>query len=175
MERPGSRFDPPDVADRRGQARARLRRFLAAGFSLVGIGLLLSIGSRTGRSPDSVPDEPLAHTRPIHLVTEDVQRYSNEHGRLSVEVAAVADGKGTVLGFGAHRLGHRSCADESTPFEIGSVPKAFTGILWTLRIARGELTLDTRIAELLPKGWSLSGPVNQFTPECLTTHNSGLP
>ena len=172
---PDSLSEPADVADRGHQARVRLRPLLAVGCVCVGIGVLWFIGVRIGISPNSVPHQPLAHNRLESLVTEHVQRDFNAQSRVGLVIAAIADGKETVLGYGARHLGHRSPVDENTLFEIGSITKAFTGILLARQIESGELTLDTRIAELLPRGWSLSESASQVTLEHLTTHTSGFP
>ncbi|WP_026929948.1 serine hydrolase domain-containing protein [Glycomyces tenuis] len=57
-------------------------------------------------------------------------------------------------------------------FEIGSISKGVTGLLYAEAIARGEIEPTTRLAELLP----LEGtPVGRVTLESLSTHRSGLP
>jgi CubicO group peptidase (beta-lactamase class C family) len=58
------------------------------------------------------------------------------------------------------------------PMEMGSVTKVFTGLLVADAVLRGELTLSTRVDELLfGENW---GGV-AMTVEHLATHTSGLP
>lgn len=66
--------------------------------------------------------------------------------------------------------------DANTVFEIGSITKVFTGILLADAVGRGEVTLETPLAELAPEGVtvpSFEGKV--ITLEHLATHMSGLP
>lgn len=55
-------------------------------------------------------------------------------------------------------------------FEIGSISKGLTGLLFADMISRGEVTADTRVGDLLPVG----GPVAGVTLAQLATHHSGL-
>ena len=56
-------------------------------------------------------------------------------------------------------------------FEIGSITKGLTGLLFADMVARGEVTPTTTVGALLP----VSGPVADVTLEQLATHRSGLP
>lgn len=63
----------------------------------------------------------------------------------------------------------------TTPFEIGSITKVFTGILLSEAVERGELRLDDPLAKVLP-GWKIPEvETRQITALDLTTHTSGLP
>ncbi|MCW2815020.1 MAG: beta-lactamase, partial [Nocardioides sp.] len=57
-------------------------------------------------------------------------------------------------------------------FEIGSVSKGVTGLLYADALARGEVTGSTRLGDLLPLGDS---PAAGVTLGTLATHRSGLP
>jgi len=63
-------------------------------------------------------------------------------------------------------------ATDDTRFEIGSISKAFTGLLLADSIDRGEVTARTRVGDLLDLG---DAPVADVTLEQLATHRSGLP
>ena len=64
-------------------------------------------------------------------------------------------------------------ADADTRFELGSVTKGVTGMLVAEAVDRGELTLDSTVADLAPE---LAGsPVGPVTVRELCTHTSGLP
>jgi CubicO group peptidase (beta-lactamase class C family) len=57
-------------------------------------------------------------------------------------------------------------------FEIGSISKGFTGLLYADAIARGEVTPDATLGDFLP----LDGaPASSIRLKTLTTHMSGLP
>ena len=61
-------------------------------------------------------------------------------------------------------------------FEIGSISKAFVGVLAAEMIARGELKLDEPLSALLPKGATApSFDGKRITLADLLTHTSGLP
>jgi CubicO group peptidase (beta-lactamase class C family) len=63
------------------------------------------------------------------------------------------------------------CEDDSD-FEIGSISKGVTGLLYVDAIERGEVTRATRLGELLPLEGSVAGDI---TLEAVATHRSGLP
>jgi CubicO group peptidase (beta-lactamase class C family) len=62
-------------------------------------------------------------------------------------------------------------AEPDARFEIGSISKGLTGLLFADMIARGEVTADQQLGTLL----DVSGPLAKVTLEQLATHHSGLP
>ena len=89
------------------------------------------------------------------------ERYVGPGHRLAV--AVITDDSMTFAGRGAN---------EHSPFEIGSVSKAITGLLLADSVKRGEVTLDQQVGSLLPLG---DTEVASVTLEDLATHYSGLP
>ena len=84
-----------------------------------------------------------------------------------VSVVYIEDGSVRFAGFGA---------DEHTEFEIGSVSKTFTAALLADAVERGEVTLETTVAEIL--GPDLDDPdaeIGTVTLAELASHRSGLP
>jgi CubicO group peptidase (beta-lactamase class C family) len=66
--------------------------------------------------------------------------------------------------------------DDRTIYEIGSITKVFTALLLADAVVRGEVTLDTPIAKLLPPDTVLpDGAGDRITLRMLATHTSGLP
>lgn len=57
-------------------------------------------------------------------------------------------------------------------FEIGSISKGFTGLLYVDALQRGEITPDSTLGDLLPLG---DVPAARLTLASLSTHHSGLP
>lgn len=57
-------------------------------------------------------------------------------------------------------------------FEIGSISKGVTGLLYVDALARGEITQATTLGDLLPLG---DVPAGAVTLASLATHSSGLP
>lgn len=84
--------------------------------------------------------------------------------RHPVAAAALVSGQGVVVA----GLGAGLDAD----FEIGSITKGVTGLLYADALARGEIGKDTTVGELLPLG---DVPAARVTLRSLTTHRSGLP
>jgi CubicO group peptidase (beta-lactamase class C family) len=89
---------------------------------------------------------------------------------------------GVIDNGGAHyySYGHGSAAvdtiNERTVFEIGSVSKAFTGILLAQMIERGDVRLNDPISLYLPKSARIPSVVgDSITLLQLATHSSGLP
>lgn len=69
-----------------------------------------------------------------------------------------------------------SAPDADTVYEIGSVTKVFTAIALAVAVARGEVTLDTPVAALLPEGAIVPGFEGEaITLAHLATHTSALP
>ncbi len=64
-------------------------------------------------------------------------------------------------------------ADASTRFEIGSITKALTGMLLADSVQRGEISLETVVADILPA--TASADFGSLTMKELCTHTSGLP
>ncbi|MDA3645051.1 beta-lactamase family protein [Saccharopolyspora indica] len=62
--------------------------------------------------------------------------------------------------------------DLDADFEIGSIAKAVTGLLYADALTRGEIAPDTSLGELLPLG---DVPAARVTLRSLSTHRSGLP
>jgi CubicO group peptidase (beta-lactamase class C family) len=63
-------------------------------------------------------------------------------------------------------------ADERTPFEIGSLSKTFCGAVLMDMVAKGEVTLDTTVSEIIGAPGSQLADV---TLRELASHTSGLP
>lgn len=89
---------------------------------------------------------------------------------------AIIDSSGTYFfNFGKTSADGKK-VDENTIYEIGSISKVFTGILLAQQILDGDLAIDTKVNEMLPK--SVQVPVKgeqEITLGHLTDHTSGLP
>ena len=82
---------------------------------------------------------------------------------------------GTIDATGRAVYGYgKSPPDGRTIFEIGSVTKTFTATLLAEMVMRGEVTLDTPVADLLPKDVRIPSD-GMVTLRHLATHTSGLP
>ncbi|WP_240796327.1 beta-lactamase family protein [Streptomyces sp. RFCAC02] len=84
--------------------------------------------------------------------------------RHPVAAAAVVTPRGTTTA----GLGAPLDAD----FEIGSISKGITGLLYAEALARGEIGAESTLGDLLPLG---DAPAAGVTLRSLSTHRSGLP
>lgn len=75
-----------------------------------------------------------------------------------------------VVAPGGTTLVVRGASTESD-FEIGSVSKGITGLLYTDAVERGEVAPTTQLGDLLP----VQGAAGGVTLGALSTHTSGLP
>ena len=76
------------------------------------------------------------------------------------------------------RASSGSSAQTITPetvFEIGSISKTFTTLLYQIALDGALVKPADRVGELLPAGLNLPAPVSAITLEDLATHRSGLP
>jgi D-alanyl-D-alanine-carboxypeptidase/D-alanyl-D-alanine-endopeptidase len=85
----------------------------------------------------------------------------------SVAYAVVRDGRPTTGGFGG--------AEPESVFQIGSVTKAFTGLLLADLLERGQLELTDPAEKYLPGARSAKPKENGVTLLDLATHTAGLP
>jgi CubicO group peptidase (beta-lactamase class C family) len=83
--------------------------------------------------------------------------------RHPVFAAATVDGAGITLAVRG--------AEIDADFEIGSISKAFTGLLYAEAVARGEIAPTTTLGDLLPLG---DAPAARITLRSLSIHRSGL-
>ena len=104
-----------------------------------------------------------------------------EHGlNAGIVVGIVEDHDGKAVtdywSFGVMKAGESRKVDEKTIFEIGSITKAFTGLLLADMVGRGDVRLDDAISKYLPSGVKApSRDGKAITLVSLATHRSGLP
>lgn len=148
-------------------SRGRTRRLVGVGALLaVGAALLpgCTVGDPTGGAGD--PSPPPTHvgsgeTGDPELLEAIGGSFRDPYDRAAV---ALVDGDDVRTAF--------VDADETTPFELGSITKPLTGLLLAAAIERGEVGLDDPVGEHLELGAS---DVASVTLEQLATHRSGLP
>lgn len=97
----------------------------------------------------------------------------DEDGYRGVAVAVLDDGEVRFAGLGSAGPDRATGVDEHTRFEIGSIPKALTGMLLADLAATGKVRLDDRVGDLVP-GTALEQTGDATLAE-LATHRSGLP
>jgi CubicO group peptidase (beta-lactamase class C family) len=123
----------------------------------LGAALALAVAALVRPAPSTLPRTGTGDAELAALAREVVGP-----GRPALAVAAVtAHGTRTAV------LG----AAPDARFEIGSITKGLTGLLFADMIARGEVTPTTAVGALLP----VRGPLAAVPLEQLATHRSGLP
>jgi len=97
----------------------------------------------------------------------------------SVTVGIIDGDTEFTLGVGALSKDDASVPDGDTVYEIGSISKVFTGVLFADAIKRKLVTADDPADSLLPEGVvmpvSKKKPERKITLQQLSTHISGLP
>ena len=119
--------------------------------------LALAVGLLARPAPSRLPAGQVGDAGLAALAREVVGE-----DRPALAVATVTAGEVRTAAVGAG-LEHR--------FEIGSISKGLTGLLFEDMIERGEVTPGTRAGDLV----TLDGPVADVTLAQLATHASGLP
>lgn len=124
-------------------------------------------------------EEPTAqqHFPPDADIQALIQSRVDEERAVGIVVGVMeADGSTRVFAAGEPGPGAQPLGEESV-FEIGSITKAFTGILLADMVARGEVALDDPVAKYLPAD-EVTMPARggrDITLLDLSTHRSGLP
>lgn len=95
------------------------------------------------------------------LAAELTRRLGRKHPVAAVATISASGTRTAVVG-----------AATDAGFEIGSISKGITGLLYVDACSRGELTPETTLGELLPLEDSAAGSV---TLGSVSTHTSGLP
>ncbi|MDH3292476.1 MAG: serine hydrolase [Gemmatimonadota bacterium] len=143
-----------------GDARV-IKRILVVVAAAVG---LVAPSLAYGQAP-TIPDE----------VRQSVQARVDHAYNTGIVIGLVTPGGTTYSVYGS-RDSTGAPVDEHTVFEIGSITKAFTGILLADMVRRGEVALDDPIHKYLPP--TVTVPMRDGRPITmvdLATHTSGLP
>lgn len=132
------------------------RRAPAAAVIAVCVAVALAVGVLTRPAPTPLR----AHTGDAALAA--LAREVVGENRPALAVAAVTPDGTRTASIGA---------GPEDRFEIGSISKGLTGLLFADMIARGEVRPETRVGELV----RIDGPLAGVTLAQLATHRSGLP
>lgn len=148
--------DTPPPAGEPGLSTPSRRLVLGAGIpAVLALGATVALGApRPAGLGDATGDADLAEALAPHL---------KGHRRVA---AALLDGTDVRhAGFGT---------DEHGQFEIGSLSKTFTGALVLDGVARGELALDSTVAEILGSSADSSAIADRTIAQ-LASHSAGIP
>jgi CubicO group peptidase (beta-lactamase class C family) len=114
-----------------------------------------------------------------HDLAKHIERmggdYLGKRPQGALVIAVVQRGQVHIAGFG--RMGESNAAlpDADTLFEIGSITKAFTGVLLARVAQDGTLQVNDSIRKHLPAEVALPASLTNITLAQLATHTAGLP
>lgn len=143
--------------------------------SRVSIAFLVAVAACGGAPrPSPPPTAPPEATRYREQVAAQIKPLLDAELVSGVVVGLYDVGKLEVHGFGTGPGGKPP--DGTTLFELGSVTKLYTAILFADAVQRREVELETPLSELLPPG--VTAPIRDkvaITLKHLALHTSGLP
>jgi D-alanyl-D-alanine-carboxypeptidase/D-alanyl-D-alanine-endopeptidase len=137
---------------------------------------IVAIGISTGWHVTSLrADEPLADLKP--KIDALVAPLIDNKVAVGLVVGIRRGNEELFLSYGKVELGKDAVPTPETIYEIGSITKAFTGVLLADESLRGGLDLNATVAESLPKeAPQPAKPAEKpITLAHLATHTSGLP
>ena len=95
--------------------------------------------------------------------------------RVGASIIRISDDQRDSFNLGAVTVDGDHAPSADTPFEIGSITKAFTNLLLAELVAKGVVEYQTTIASIVPEVQFGNPEVGGITLEQLATHTSGLP
>jgi CubicO group peptidase (beta-lactamase class C family) len=100
----------------------------------------------------------------------------NGHGALANRLGELLGSRNSVAAIAVVNPDGASVATRGTglesDFEIGSISKGFTGLLYADALSRGEITTESTLGDFLPIG---NAPAAGVSLQSLSIHSSGLP
>jgi serine-type D-Ala-D-Ala carboxypeptidase/endopeptidase len=103
------------------------------------------------------------------------RRLIEDRAAVGFVVGIIKGGQVQVIGYGQVAKGSGVVPDGNTVYEIGSITKAFTGVLLADMVQRGDVKLDAPVQAYLPPEVKLPTNGQPVTLEHLATHTSGFP
>ena len=137
---------------------------------------IVAIGFLTGwNAPSLRADEPLADLKP--KIDALVAPLIDNQVAVGLVVGIRRGDEEMFLSYGKVELGKDAAPTPETIYEIGSITKAFTGVLLADESLRHGLDVNSTVAESLPKeAPQPAKPAEKpITLAHLATHTSGLP
>ncbi|GAA4945832.1 serine hydrolase domain-containing protein [Algibacter agarivorans] len=134
--------------------------------SVILLVLLLGFSQTCHAQKPEIPDD----------VKENIVKRVEKGSNTGIVVGMVNSHGTTFYSYGVKSSETKEPVDEYTTFEIGSISKAFTGILLADMVVKGEVSMETPLQKLLPDG--ITSPTrNGDTIRLvhLANHTSSLP
>ncbi|NMO23060.1 beta-lactamase family protein [Pyxidicoccus fallax] len=108
---------------------------------------------------------------PSQLIEEETRRYVRGYRSAALCVGLTVGGEHHVRAL----RGKGAPPASDALFAVGELTQVFTGALLALMVERGELRLDTPLADLIPRALLTHEAAGRITLEQLATHTSGMP
>ncbi|MBZ4416907.1 serine hydrolase [Myxococcus sp. RHSTA-1-4] len=108
---------------------------------------------------------------PSELIQEETRRYVRGYRSAALCVGLTVRGEHHVQCL----RGKGAPPATDAVFALGELTQVFTGALLALMVDRGELRLDTPLADLIPRSLLTHESAGRITLEQLATHTSGMP
>lgn len=146
-------------------------RRMAAGFALLA---MVAAGPAGAQAPVSSTGNAAGKKAEIEKIVADFTAAKRPVGMM---VGVIAGQDRQIVSFGEISRFSQSPPDARTVFEIGSVTKTFTALLFALMVERGVMHLDDPLQKWLPPGVTVPtyAGARPITLVDLATHTSGLP
>lgn len=109
------------------------------------------------------------------LVAESVKHYQAAHGVPGVALFLFYKGEPHFYAYGLADVRRGRRVTEETIFELGSITKSFTAILFAAEAIKGNLNINDLAKSYLPGFNTFNGPFSEVTLKQLATHTSQLP
>jgi len=117
-----------------------------------------------------------AQTFPTDSVVQRLVEERVRDGRAAGIVVGLLDRDGSTRVFTAGTAGAGRTLDRNSLFEIGSITKAFTGVLLADMVRAGEVSLSDPVSKYLPANVNMPSRGGiEITLEHLSSQTSGLP
>lgn len=166
---------PPDrTRPRRSDLQPLVRqRFAGEGSSASAFAIQLAALALACWTPAS----PVTAEQWSNVVSQRIESFLEGKPYAAISMASVQGDQELTRGFGQLQDGQAGgVPDDHTLFEIGSITKAFTGVLLADQVLQGRVRLDDAANRHLPARWRIqSDAQDQITLLDLATHHSGLP
>lgn len=109
-------------------------------------------------------------------LTEPVEQALADGELLSAVIVVQSDGAAETWSAGRVAMDDADVPDSKTPYQIGSITKAFTNLLLAEMVAAGDVRFDTTIGEIVGDEIDFANErIGEISLVELATHSSGLP
>lgn len=109
------------------------------------------------------------------LYQSSLEQYRNQTGSPGAQLLIDLPAEGLWIGAaGYSNLEHKTQMTNTVPFRVGSITKMFTAVTVLALVHRGEVSLESKLTDLLPDMKSKIPSADQITVRHLLAHLSGI-